>query len=131
MTEGEGTQILVADDDATVRELIARSLAPTGALIVEVSGGDEAIDALQRMVFDLVIVDIVMARGSGRDVLETMAAMPQPPRCIVVSALADAWRARHVNDPLTTRLSPLVLAKPVDLGLLVMAVRRMLTGRLT
>jgi CheY-like chemotaxis protein len=131
VTESEGTRILVADDESSVRELIVRALEPTGAHVVEASGGDEAIQALQSMPFDLVIVDIVMARGSGRDVLEALATMPQPPRCIVVSALADAWRARHVDDPLTIRLNPLVLAKPVDLGLLVMAVRRMLTGRLT
>ncbi|MCU1246289.1 MAG: Response regulator receiver protein, partial [Acidobacteria bacterium] len=68
MTESEGTRILVADDESSVRELIVRALEPTGAQVIEASGGDEAIKALQSMAFDLVIVDIVMARGSGRDV---------------------------------------------------------------
>jgi len=62
-------RVLVVDDDAEVRNLLAVVLARARAAVVEATSGAEAMTALGRDEFDVVVVDVVLADGSGLDVL--------------------------------------------------------------
>jgi CheY-like chemotaxis protein len=84
-------RILIADDDADARRLLARMLAAhdPGAAVATASNGEEALQLLGQEEFDLLLLDIMMPRTSGLEVLE---ALRQDPRTrelpvIVISAL--------------------------------------------
>ena len=116
--------ILVADDDATLRESIASRLRTLGFDVAIATNGEEAVTRLGQGDVDLIILDLVLSRVSGQQVLASAQKLANPPRCIVLSALADAWSRRRTDT------TCLILAKPVDINLLVVAVRRSLTGKL-
>ncbi len=64
----KGKKILVVDDSATVRKLIAGKLEKCGHEVFCSSDGVEAIERLQDLVPDLVLLDITMPRMDGYQV---------------------------------------------------------------
>ena len=66
-------KILVADDDAMVREAVAKILAVFGYEAVKAAGGEEAL-ALLEPDFDLIILDINMPEMDGFEVLARLNA---------------------------------------------------------
>jgi CheY-like chemotaxis protein len=66
-------RILVADDDQSNREILARLIAKAGVEVVTVSDGDEALDAIElRGPFDMAFIDLRMPRMGGIEVAETI-----------------------------------------------------------
>jgi len=62
-------RVLVADDDALTRELLAETLGRCGCEVVLASDGASAVRALEREDFDLILTDVKMPEKSGMDVL--------------------------------------------------------------
>ncbi len=67
-------KILIADDDAMVREAVARILAVFGYEVVKAADGEEAL-ALLEPDFDLIILDINMPEMDGFEVLDRLNAL--------------------------------------------------------
>jgi CheY-like chemotaxis protein len=69
--------ILVADDDATYREIATDSLERAGYKVTTAADGGAAIGLLARHVFDAAIVDLDMPVAGGFTVIETLRKDPQ------------------------------------------------------
>ncbi len=65
-------RILVVDDVAVNREILKRRLTRRGFEITEASGGQEALDIIEREIVDLVLLDIMMPDVDGLDVVRTV-----------------------------------------------------------
>jgi len=68
-TSIEGRSILVADDEDVARRMLARVLRRDGWVVTLASNGREAISAMRRQPFDVVLVDLVMDGADGLEVL--------------------------------------------------------------
>ncbi|PKN08865.1 MAG: response regulator [Deltaproteobacteria bacterium HGW-Deltaproteobacteria-8] len=62
-------RILVVDDDADVRDMVCRTLTASGYEAIPASGGQQALERLERDPPDLVITDVVMPEVDGFAVL--------------------------------------------------------------
>jgi DNA-binding NtrC family response regulator len=81
--------ILVTDDDDACRDTIQRTLEREGYLVEGVAGVDDALDAIQRKRFDLIVCDYWMMGKTGFDLLcELQKQGPQIP-VLMVSACSD------------------------------------------
>jgi CheY-like chemotaxis protein len=58
-------EILIADDDDTLRLALHRMLTKRGHRVTHVDDGVKALEVLERQRFDLAIVDIIMPRKDG------------------------------------------------------------------
>ena len=104
-------RLLVVDDDAGQRQLLAGYLAPLGHEVLTAGSGAEAVAVLDRGPVDLLISDVRMPGISGLALLRlARARLPQLP-VILVSAYADVRDA--VNAMRDGALN--YLAKPIDL----------------
>lgn len=65
-----GRRILLADDDAPIRDLYAQVVARIGVDADIVSSGRDAIEALKTCKYDLAMLDLNMPRLSGWEVLD-------------------------------------------------------------
>ncbi|WP_372604798.1 response regulator, partial [Actibacterium sp.] len=74
---GIGGEILIVDDDASNRELLARRLARGGYRSVVVDSGRAALEALETQRFDLVLLDHMMPGLSGLETLELIKGNPR------------------------------------------------------
>ncbi len=62
-------RILLIDDEAPVRDFMKKILIRTGYLVFTASDGKEAIDMLETLYVDLIILDMHMPQMNGLDVL--------------------------------------------------------------
>lgn len=100
------TTILIADDEAPLRELLADALLTEGYEVVTVADGLAAFDQIARERPALVITDTMMPRLSGPALIARLRAAPMSaPPVLLMSAV-------------TPQQVPTVpfLAKPFDLG---------------
>lgn len=66
-------KILVVDDEALIRDMIKRGLSQMGGFSVEVAqSGPEAIEKMEKDVFDLVLTDLKMPEMDGLELLKTI-----------------------------------------------------------
>ena len=68
----EGSTILIADDEASIRELLYDILAPEGATVRLTGSGKEALAAIEHDEPDVVILDVRMPPPDGLAVLQML-----------------------------------------------------------
>jgi DNA-binding response OmpR family regulator len=90
--------ILVADDEERVRTFLARSLATEGHTVVTAADGVEAIAQLESGGVDLVLLDVMMPRCNGMQVLTVMGQRKDTTPVIVLSAITDVSARVHALD---------------------------------
>jgi CheY-like chemotaxis protein len=116
-SEFEGPTILLVDDEELVRSFCRRALVSDGAQVVEVAGGQAALELVQDSGddFDLVITDLKMPGIGGREVAEVLAIFR--PELPVLAMSGDP------GATIDRRLA--LLPKPFTPDQLVMAARRL------
>jgi len=89
-SEPTGT-ILVADDQASNRELLEELLTRQGFTVIAVSDGAEALNQLSKVPVDLVILDVLMPHMNGFEVCRKIKANPETylTPVVLVTALSD------------------------------------------
>lgn len=72
-----GRTILVVDDSPTVRKLIAGKLEKSGHTVICAADGVEALEQLEVVLPDLVLLDITMPRMDGYEVCKQIRSNPE------------------------------------------------------
>jgi response regulator RpfG family c-di-GMP phosphodiesterase len=85
-----GLNVLVVDDDAAVRELLADGLESFGYPTVQASGIDEAFEIIQGETLRLVLSDIDMPGGDGIQLLSRVKRFAPDLDVIMVTGAVDA-----------------------------------------
>ena len=84
--------VLLVDDEALARSrlrtLLGDCAAPAASVGAEAADAVQAMTALQRQVFDVVLLDIHMPGADGMALAVSIAALPQPPAVVFVTAHA-------------------------------------------
>lgn len=84
-------RVLVVDDDERIRKLLESRLSARGLAVDAVADGGEAIDALHRARYSVVLLDLVMPRVDGFAVIEWIQEnrrllQPQPVLLLLTGA---------------------------------------------
>jgi CheY-like chemotaxis protein/HPt (histidine-containing phosphotransfer) domain-containing protein len=103
-------RILCAEDNEVNRRLVDLLVSRTGAEIVHVSNGAEALEAVSREAFDLVLMDIQMPLMNGRDATR---AIREAGFNLPVVALTANVMAEDIQDYRDAGCDD-YLAKPID-----------------
>lgn len=104
-------RVLVTEDDPAIRRLLAMTLRRRRLDVELAQDGTEALDALQRQQWDVMVTDLMMPRVNGWDVLRWLAEHPEhrPSSVIVVSAAG-----RDVLRDLDPTIVNAIIFKPFD-----------------
>lgn len=83
--------ILVVDDNEMNRDMLSRRLKRQGFEVATAEDGQMALDMIAESNYSLVLLDVMMPRMNGYDVLETIKAEPstQDLPVIMISAVDD------------------------------------------
>jgi DNA-binding NtrC family response regulator len=107
----ERIKILVVDDEVQVREMLRKNLTQMGGFPVDVaSNGVEALEKIEKDVFDLVLTDLRMPEMDGIELLKTIKANRPDILVIIMTAYGSIETAvdaikRGADDYIT---------KPID-----------------
>jgi DNA-binding response OmpR family regulator len=104
------TPLLVVDDDRAIRKLIERIATRAGFDVDGARDGEEAIQLLGKKEYELVIVDLMMPRVSGYELVQHIALLDPRPAVIVATAMMNGDVAT-LDDSLVRR----VIRKPFDI----------------
>ena len=87
----EGTTILLAEDDIILSELYSDRLKQEGFNVVHASNGEDALRFVSEYSPSLIILDIMMPKMNGLDVLNNLKANPETEKIpvIIVTALVQ------------------------------------------
>lgn len=104
-------KILVAEDNPAVREFIVRALQKPVHAITDVADGQQALAALDKEKFDILITDIVMPNVDGIALALKAVRLYPDLRIIMISGYAQERMRAHNLDALVHR----IIAKPFSL----------------
>ena len=123
--DGYGKRVLVAEDDDAVRTLISTILSDAGYNVYEACDGLEAIDALKKRRYDVLLTDYHMPKMDGLELLDLAQAMwPDLPVILATSDVMFTGQTAHgLLEPAYA-----VLEKPFDRSDLLNTIRSAVCG---
>jgi CheY-like chemotaxis protein len=110
-------RVLIADDDADVREVLVESFRDAGFDVLQAANGLEALLCVKRDRPDAVVLDLMMPRLGGVEALKRIHAFNPGIRALVVTGAIDSELHRQA----TLAGAAGVFAKPVSAATLVAA----------
>lgn len=83
-------KILVVDDEQSLREVLSIMLKRAGYAVTSTTDGEEAVELLQKEIFDLVITDLRMPKVDGLEVLKAVKSTSPETVVLIITAFASA-----------------------------------------
>lgn len=117
--------ILLVDDEFVIRKSLAKELKAERFAVTDVASGIDAIGALQKLQFNIVITDLMMEGIDGFGVLKAVKELAPLTRIIVITGYGDlrtAIDAMHLG-------ADDFLVKPFEMEELIFRIRRCLEKR--
>ena len=103
--------ILIAEDDVSVKSFVSRALIHRGHRVTAVDDGVQALEVLQGRRFDLLITDIVMPGLDGIELaLKVTRDRPGMPILLMTGYAAERQRAHNLEELICE-----VITKPFSL----------------
>jgi CheY-like chemotaxis protein len=122
------SHVLIVDDHAPSRRICAGYCDLFDHTSETVSGGDEAIEALRRERFHVVVMNVHMAAAGGLETLRAIRALPGPARETPVIGLTAVGRHDEAQRWLGAGLAS-VIAKPITAARLFAALSTVAEGQ--
>lgn len=114
--EAKSTTVLVVDDMAANRSVLCRQLEMHDYAVISVESGEEALELLAQAQPDIVLLDYMMPRMNGIEVLHELRKNPQTADLPVIMVTARAESEATVKA-LEAGADDYVV-KPIDFGVL-------------
>ena len=102
-------RLLIVDDDRAIRKLLERIARRAGFAVDTARDGMEALEMLDRVDYDVALVDLMMPRLSGYELVQQISKRERRPIVLVATALTNADVA-SLDDSLVRH----VIRKPFD-----------------
>jgi len=113
-------KILLAEDDAVMREYLTRALEKSGYSVSAVDRGTAALPLLEQETFDLLLTDIVMPEMDGIELAQKASELVPNLRVMFITGFAAVTLKAGEAMP-----NARILSKPFHLRELVMEVDRL------
>ncbi|MFZ0064116.1 MAG: PAS domain S-box protein [Pyrinomonadaceae bacterium] len=120
-----GLRILVVDDSSDTVEMLRTLLEMDGAMVTTAASGPEALEILEREIFDVILSDISMPGMDGFELLSRLRRLPNG-REVPVLALTGFGRVEDVERAQSEGFFAHI-TKPVDVGEIVSMLQKLPT----
>ena len=111
-------RVLVVDDDTDLRETVADALRDAGWEVDLAEDGERALTLVAHSAPDVVLLDLLMPRWSGRDFLDGLRRLHRNLPVVVFTA------GRHTREVASQLGTPWFIEKPFELPALLRVLER-------
>ena len=119
--EGKSKQILIADDEPDILEIVSYNLEKEGYMVFTAKDGNEALEKARQLNPDLIILDIMMPKKTGVEVCKILRAQPAFQETLIIFLTAMSDEASQIkgletgaDDYVNKPISPKVLTSRVN-----------------
>ena len=116
MANGGNRRLLVVDDEKPIRHLLRRIAERAGFEVDMAADGVEALEMLEKTDYAIAIVDLMMPRLSGYELVQKISMLTPRPVVLVATAMANGDVA-SLDDSMVRR----VIRKPFDIKAVALA----------
>lgn len=120
-----GEIILVVEDRADTRNMISFALKKEGYSVMEAEDGKMALELINTKNIDLILLDLLMPKVSGEEVLKQLRAKKENNKIKVIILTAS-----KVSDSMVASFKKIganeFLLKPINVGSLMDTIKKML-----
>ena len=124
---GEPRRILVAEDDRFLRKAAEMALKRHGYTVLTAVDGEEALQAARSGLPDLILLDLIMPKLNGFDVLQALKK-EEPTAQIPVIVLSNLGQDRDVQQAMDAGATAYFIKTDLSLHALVQRVEETLTA---
>ena len=117
-------RVLVADDNPTNREVVGKILERSGHTVALVNDGEQALDALERGTYDIVVLDRNMPGMGGIEALQALRLMTRGRARLPVIVLSADVASETKREALEAGADAF-LAKPIEAARLLEEIQRL------
>ncbi|MBU3877444.1 response regulator transcription factor [Faecalicatena sp. AGMB00832] len=112
-------RILFLEDEPVIQEVLAEYMKMQDYEVFLVSDGEKAIEALEKSVFDMAVLDIMVPKISGLEVLSFIRKRFPDMAVIMLTALGDEQTQvqafnEYADDYVVKPVSPIILLKRME-----------------
>jgi CheY-like chemotaxis protein len=119
--------VLIAEDAADIRSILARLMQQSGYRVIETKNGQEALASLQNEWPDVVLLDLSMPVVDGWETLSAIRALPGGDQLPIVAVTAHAMVGDR--EAVLSHGFDAYIMKPLDLRGLVNMVQQLLENQ--
>lgn len=91
-------KILIAEDDFFIRDIYSKVFSSSGYQVVVAIDGDDAIQKINGDAYDLIILDIMMPKKTGLDVLRELRSMTSASKDTSVFILSNLGQQNVIEE---------------------------------
>lgn len=112
-------EILFLEDEPTIQEVLAEYMKMQGYQVTAVSDGEQALELLAERAFDMAVLDIMVPKKSGIEVLSFIKENRPQMATIMLTALEDEKTQvqafnLYADDYVIKPVSPIILLKRME-----------------
>ena len=118
-------QILIVDDDSSIRTLLRLVAERRGYTVDVAADGVEAMRLLSEWHYDLAIIDLMMPRLNGYELVDSLRRLDQRPIVVIATAMTDS-----LIGLLDAEIVHSIIRKPFDIEILGSLISAIVENRL-
>lgn len=119
--------LLIADDDPELMGILLKRLQNLEGEIITATNGDKALELIRKEKPDIVILDVMMPRKNGWEVLKELRQDPEIAKTGVIMLTGIGSSLNQMTSPLYG--ADEYLDKPFNFSELIFKIKRMLANR--
>ena len=106
-------KILIAEDDFFIRDIYSKVFSLSGYEVAVAGDGAEALEKIKTQTYDMVLLDIMMPKMTGIDVLKNMRAVTTPAKDFPVFIITNLGQQNIIEEAFKVGMDGYILKSQV------------------
>jgi CheY-like chemotaxis protein len=106
-------KILIAEDDFFIRDIYSKVFSLSGYEVQVAVDGQDALDKIKAQPYDMVLLDIMMPRMTGIDVLKNVRTLETPAKSIPIFIITNLGQQNVIEEAFKLGMDGYILKSQV------------------
>jgi|SRR5687767_11319652 CheY-like chemotaxis protein len=106
-------KILIAEDDFFIRDIYSKVFSLSGYEVQVAVDGQDALDKITSQPYDMVLLDIMMPRMTGIDVLKNVRTLDTPAKSIPIFIITNLGQQNVIEEAFKLGMDGYILKSQV------------------
>jgi len=106
-------KILIAEDDFFIRDIYSKVFSLSGYEVAVAADGAEALEKIKSQQYDMILLDIMMPRMTGIDVLKNVRGLESPTKNVPIFIITNLGQQNVIEEAFKLGMDGYILKSQV------------------